>query len=221
MTDRSERSSGRREHSPRTDGVNGPGTSRGETGDGPGGVASPEEVLAAFSDAQSREILATTSRRPWTVPELVEMYDLSSSTAYRKVNRLVEMGLLEERLRVRSDGSDICEYASAVGSVHVRLPGSGAPEVTVSVGDGPGPDSRGRVSTDGGTPENDPDDRGRRLQEIFVDVTGTDELVEKQDAPIQSRYLDDDASVSGYVTTLARDDGLTDTLPAPEAGDRD
>lgn len=88
-------------------------------------------------------------------------------------------------------------------------------------------DSPSRVRTDGGTSSTEPRDRPEegefeseqaRFQALFVDITGTEELVERQhrDSP---RVLDEDGrngSVSDYLTDIARDDGLAETRSNPE-----
>lgn len=87
-----------------------------------------------------------------------------------------------------------------------------------------------RVRTDGGTPAtteptDHSDDRdaegGRsRFQSLFVELTGTEEVVERQHPDSPSRLLDDDDDASGgisdYLTDIARDDGLADTRSNPE-----
>lgn len=84
------------------------------------------------------------------------------------------------------------------------------------------------VLPDGGTPSTDPDPRFReaatedaesRFRDLFVDITGTDELVERQRPDSSSRVVgaaDDGETVAEYVTDAARDDGLADTRPKAE-----
>jgi hypothetical protein len=79
------------------------------------------------------------------------------------------------------------------------------------------------VLPDGGTPSTDPDSRSHeaadedaesRFRDLFVDITGTDELVERQRPEGSSRLVgaaDDGETVAEYVTDAARDDGLDDT----------
>ena len=81
---------------------------------------------------------------------------------------------------------------------------------------------------DGGTPSTDPDPRSHetpaedaesRFRDLFVDITGTDELVERQHPEGSSRLVgatDDGETVADYVTDAARDDGLADTRPNAE-----
>lgn len=211
----------------------------------------PDEVLELMSDPYSRAIIATAAEQPASVADIVKQCDMSTATAYRKVNQLVETGLLDEQVRIRPEGTNLSEFVLNVETIHVELAAGGVPEVTFSVKTRADDSTVRPLSTDGGHPEERPTEcdgaptggdgtptettgtatetagrdsertpgtRQQQLQELFLDVTGTDRLVEEQDATIQSRYLDggDDGRVSGYVTNLARDDGLSDALPASE-----
>lgn len=61
-----------------------------------------------------------------------------------------------------------------------------------------------------------------RFQTLFVDLTGTEEVVTEQAAEISSHEIDDDTtSISTYVTDVARKDGLTDTIDEPDSDRRD
>jgi len=53
------------------------------------------------------------------------------------------------------------------------------------------------------------------LQNLFVDVCGTAEVVEHQDRESQDRSVanDPEVAVSGDVAEVVADDGLDDTLP--------
>lgn len=62
-------------------------------------------------------------------------------------------------------------------------------------------------------PDSEESDEQGRLQALFLDVTGTEEVVDERESTAGSRYLEDDATdVSGYVTDVARNDGLEDTV---------
>lgn len=56
-----------------------------------------------------------------------------------------------------------------------------------------------------------------RFQTLFVDVTGAEEVITEQAADTSSHAIDDDTtSISGYVTDVARRDGLADTIDEPD-----
>ena len=81
-----------------------------------------------------------------------------------------------------------------------------------------GPATAREVVRDEDTSAGDDGDRQRRLQSLFVDVTGTDELVERRSDSESSRRIDDgdESDLSEYVTAVARNDGLSDAISAPD-----
>ncbi|MEF8937207.1 MAG: helix-turn-helix domain-containing protein, partial [Halovenus sp.] len=58
-------------------------------------------LLGALEDDDCRAILEATSEQALSTSELCEQCDLSTSSAYRKVDELTEVGLLEESVRLR------------------------------------------------------------------------------------------------------------------------
>lgn len=81
---------------------------------------SPDELVELLGDEDCRRIFQYAAV-PVEVSELVEEFDLPVSTAYRKVDRLNDVGLLVE-IRSEENGEP-ARYARSVG------------EVTVTVGD--------------------------------------------------------------------------------------
>lgn len=80
-------------------------------------------LLAALEDAECRAILRETSDKSYTAGELCDRCDLSSSTAYRKIDELTDAGLLEESVRLRRSGSHTSEYSLAVSDLTISLGG--------------------------------------------------------------------------------------------------
>lgn len=180
--------------------------------------------MSALGDRDCREILVATSDDSMTVSELVDECEIPMATAYRKVERLVELELLNEEIRVRPRGRNSREYSLGVESVHVAIPDRQAPAVSFDctiTGREPVENRRAQVWTDGGHSTDDEYEKQRRLREIFEDVTGTVAFVETQEQTTPSRYSDDehDAAVSEYVTATAKADGLSDAIAAPEMDD--
>lgn len=61
----------------------------------------------------------------------------------------------------------------------------------------------------------------KHLRGLFLDVTGTDTIVEKQDESLSSRCVTEQSTsgtLSEYVTDMAQKDGLADTLAEPDPG---
>lgn len=88
-------------------------------------------LLGALEDDDCRSILEATSEQALSTGELCEQCGLSTSSAYRKVDTLTEVGLLEKSVRVRPTGSHTSEYRLAVDRLEMSL-GSEGLDVSVS-----------------------------------------------------------------------------------------
>ena len=86
-----------------------------------------ETALTALNDPDCRELLAATaeeartasSSRPARFP----------STAYRKIDLLTDAGLLEEGVRLSTDGKHASEYRRAVEEITVSVSSSDGVEI--------------------------------------------------------------------------------------------
>lgn len=96
--------------------------------------ADPEAVLEILNDSDCRAILAATSEEARSATELSECCELPLSTAYRKLDRLTEAGVLVERTRVRLSGKHASEYRRAVEGVRVTISEGGEMELTITRG---------------------------------------------------------------------------------------
>lgn len=94
--------------------------------------AAIQTLLDALDDADCRAILDETSDAPLTARTVSDTCDLPLSTTYRKLDLLVDAGLLEERTRVRRSGKHTSEYGRLVDSVFVSLDETGDTELLVS-----------------------------------------------------------------------------------------
>lgn len=169
-------------------------------------------ILDALGDSDCRQILAAVARDPMTIAEIVESLNIPRATAYRKIDALQTAELVAEQPRIRPHSRTVTEYVTRVGSVALSLPTDG---VTLSLAlDAP----RTPLVTDGGTSRTDDH---QRLSELFLDVTGTEEVIEQQDN--SERRLVAEQADNAVVTDAAdvgREDGLDDTLPDPEGSDQ-
>lgn len=114
-----------------------PATPAASTSDSETTVTAPErtdELLGALRDEGCRAILDATSDAALSASELSEARDLPLSTAYRKLDRLTEAGLLEERTRIGTAGKHTSEYVCLVDDVVVSITDGGA-ELRVSWSD--------------------------------------------------------------------------------------
>ena len=78
-------------------------------------------VLAVLDDEYAREILVATKRERLSAKELSERYDMSRPTVSRRVNELVNQGLLREHTRVDPGGHHSQEYEAALERVEILL----------------------------------------------------------------------------------------------------
>jgi len=86
---------------------------------------SPTAQLDVLGDECARTILVATSERPQTAKELTAMTDCSSATVYRRINNLLESGLLEECVRFESDATHTTAYRATADKLHIRIDGDG------------------------------------------------------------------------------------------------
>lgn len=122
---------------------------------------SPEKILKLLSDSNSQMILSEAATSPVSVKEIMERGSMSTATAYRKVNNLVEAGLLEEHVCVRPKGTNFRKFTLRIETVHVTLTENETPRISVSLD--PKPESQNSMSvlTDGGTRDEKTDDDER------------------------------------------------------------
>ena len=91
-----------------------------------GSTAAPEwsgskaELLRVVADEDAREIFYS-ARNPKTVPELIEECGIPKTTAYRKIEQLVECGLLEAAESSELRGNEAVEYRRGIDEVRIRL----------------------------------------------------------------------------------------------------
>lgn len=77
---------------------------------GAGEQIDTDAALTALNDERCRRILSETEGKALTAQEISQVCDLPSSTTYRKIDLLTDASLLEERMRLRSDGNHVSEY---------------------------------------------------------------------------------------------------------------
>lgn len=82
-----------------------------------------QAVLAALDDDACLAILEATSDESLTATELSEQCDIPMSTAYRKVEKLTDADLVEERVRINTSGKHATEYRKCFDDVLVSIDG--------------------------------------------------------------------------------------------------
>lgn len=177
----------------------------------------PKDVLSALADTDCRAILAASARQSLSVADVIEQFDIPTATAYRKVNMLVNAGLLHEHVQIYPYGRNVHEYSLRVEAIQIELTESGMPEATVSLMSEQHSTLPRQVITDGGeiTGESENEDDETHLSSVFKNVTGEEVVVEKQEAQNQDRHVGagESQSISEYLSDVVQDDGLADSLP--------
>ncbi|ELZ94785.1 ArsR family transcriptional regulator [Haloferax mucosum ATCC BAA-1512] len=91
-------------------------------------VADSETIGTLFDvldDANARCILDATDGVALSASEIADTCDIPLSTAYRKLDQLVDAGLLSKSLRVSRSGKHTSEYERAIDDVTVSVTSSG------------------------------------------------------------------------------------------------
>lgn len=79
--------------------------------------ASAEELLALFGDDYTCDILTSLEEGPKPARTLASDCGMSRPTVYRRLNRLADAGLIDERLQYAPDGNHRKEFQLAVTAV--------------------------------------------------------------------------------------------------------
>ena len=90
------------------------------------------DLLSVLTDEQCRGVLRALEADSLTVTELHDALGVPVSTLYRKVDCLVDAGLIEEHTRFRADGNHKSEYVRTVSAVSLDVD---LDEFTVTVDD--------------------------------------------------------------------------------------
>ncbi len=92
----------------------------------------PPDVFATLDDEYARDILVATKAERLSAKELTEECGMSRPTVSRRVNALVEQGLLEEFTHIDPNGRHYREYEARLERVEVLLQADGF-EVTLDL----------------------------------------------------------------------------------------
>ena len=78
-------------------------------------------ISALLEDEYAHAILVQTSSRELSASQLSEACDASVSTVYRRIERLQEFDMLEERLQLDPDGHHYRTYAARLERIEIEL----------------------------------------------------------------------------------------------------
>lgn len=85
------------------------------------GDLATDDVFDLVGDQHVRDILRATSREPKCVKEMSRELGVARSTVYRRLDSLVEAGLVRERTRPASDGNHHAVYEAVVDRLTVDI----------------------------------------------------------------------------------------------------
>ncbi len=87
--------------------------------------ADVNQLFEAISDPASRAIIRETRAEALTAKELSQRCDMATSTAYRKIERLVDVGLLSEHVRFTSKTRHAHEYTHDIDDIEIDVTSTG------------------------------------------------------------------------------------------------
>jgi DNA-binding response OmpR family regulator len=79
------------------------------------------DVLDVLGDQKARNLFSHLVERSATAKELGEATELSLPTVYRRLNALHQAGLIEEQLRVDTEGNHVKAFTASAGWVGIDL----------------------------------------------------------------------------------------------------
>ncbi|MFC6904108.1 helix-turn-helix domain-containing protein [Halalkalicoccus tibetensis] len=85
----------------------------------------PDGIFEVLASQDSRRILAAASVRPLSARELEQVCDASLPTIYRRVNVLLDYGLLSEEQFVDSSGKQYMQYTTDLEEINIRVEDGG------------------------------------------------------------------------------------------------
>jgi predicted transcriptional regulator len=84
------------------------------------------DLLDALDDPDCRAVLEVTGAEPLSAQDIVERCEIPSSTAYRKIEKLVDLGLLRKGIRIRSSGKHASEYRRCIEGIELSIDEDGS-----------------------------------------------------------------------------------------------
>lgn len=84
---------------------------------------STEQLLNLFGDAYTRRVFEAVSERPRCGRVVAEVADVSRATAYRRLNKLRDAGLVTSEYQVASDGHHRKQFIASAQHLSVSLDG--------------------------------------------------------------------------------------------------
>jgi len=80
-----------------------------------------EELLALLGDEYTRKILATVGEDSLPAREIANQSEISRATVYRRINRLEDVGVVEECMSIHPEGQHRREFRIAHDRIELSL----------------------------------------------------------------------------------------------------
>ena len=80
-----------------------------------------DTIIDLLNDESVRTILEETSVTSLSATELADLCNVSQQTVYRRLEELKDVGLVEDRTRVRKDGHHDTVYTATLEHVSITL----------------------------------------------------------------------------------------------------
>jgi len=110
-------------------------------------TVSAEQLLELLGDEYTRRILRAVTDKPRTGREIAETADVSKPTAYRRLERLEEAGLVVPTQRLDPDGHHCKQFHAVVAGMDFDIGPDGV-SVSFQTDDTPGNSSRRALADD-------------------------------------------------------------------------
>jgi predicted transcriptional regulator len=82
-------------------------------------------VFALLDDEHARRIIQMTDREPMAAREISSQLDTSRATVYRRLNRLVDAGLLTASIEINGNGHHRKRFQTATNRLSLSLSDEG------------------------------------------------------------------------------------------------
>ena len=90
-----------------------------------------KSILDSYTDAETLKILNASIGEPWTISEMLEKLNISKTSGYRKISRLIEYGLLiKSDYEFTPNNRKIDKYKSLFDNVKIDITNN---KVTINV----------------------------------------------------------------------------------------
>lgn len=78
-----------------------------------------QSIVKAFCDDEMSKILNASIGEPWTISEIIEKLNLPRTSGYRKINFLIEQGLLIKTGFIQTSNRRVDKYKSLFDNVNI------------------------------------------------------------------------------------------------------